>query len=180
MLDAFDVFNHFEKLRSITRNIECDQDDAYNKIIAELENRTLFFIGNGGSAAIASHMAIDYTKNGGYKAIAFNDAAALTCISNDFSYQDVFSYNIKRWAQKGDLVFAISSSGESQNIINAAQAAKNAGCMVITLSAFESNNRLRAIGDINFYVPIKEYGFAEISHLAILHSILDLAIKERK
>lgn len=167
------------QLKSCITNIEVDDNDAYCKIWSALDNGTIFFVGNGGSAAIASHMAIDYTKNGGYKAMAFNDAAAITCLSNDFRYQEIFKYQIKKWAQDGDVVFCISSSGESDSIINAAKAAKDRGCFVFTLSAFKPDNRLRGMGDINFYVPTMEYGFAEITHLSILHSILDLAIKEK-
>lgn len=179
MLNNLDVFTHFETFRDITRSVICDDRDAYCKIWSALGNGTIFFVGNGGSAAIASHMAIDYTKNGGYKAMAFNDASAITCLSNDFSYEDVFSYQIEKWAKVGDIVFCISSSGESQNIINAARKAREMGCFLITLSAFLQDNHLRYMGDINFYVPTMEYGFAEITHLAILHSILDLAIKEK-
>lgn len=179
MLNNMDAFTHFEAFREITRNIAVDDNDAYYKIINALNSGTIFFIGNGGSAAIASHMAIDYTKNGGYKAMTFNDAAALTCLSNDLSYADVFSYQVDKWTKNSDIVFLISSSGESQNIINAARKARERGCFVITLSAFNPDNHLRNMGAINFYVPTMEYGFAEITHLAILHSILDLAIKEK-
>lgn len=179
MLNNIDVFKHFEDFRDITRNVIVDDNDAYYKIEQLLNRGTIFFVGNGGSAAIASHMAIDYTKNGGYRAMAFNDAAALTCLSNDLSYEDVFSCQIGKWAEIGDIVFAISSSGESPNILKAAEYARRQGCFVVTLSAFKANNRLRRMGDINFYVPTMEYGFAEITHLAILHSILDLALKEK-
>ena len=166
-------------LRNCLSAIECDDSNAYEKIISLLDRGTLFFIGNGGSAAICSHMAIDYTKNGEYKAMAFNDAAAITCLSNDFRYREVFSYQLKRWAKKDDIVFCISSSGESDNIIDAAKVAKEKGCFVITLSAFKPDNPLRKMGNINFYVPTMEYGYAEITHLSILHSILDLAMKEK-
>lgn len=159
--------------------VEVDVHDSSERIRVELDKGTIFFIGNGGSAAIASHMAIDYTKNGGYKAMAFNDASALTCLSNDLSYADVFSYQVDKWAHSGDIVFLISSSGESQNIINAARKAREKNCLVVTLSAFKPDNHLRNMGAINFYVPTMEYGFAEITHLAILHSILDLAIREK-
>lgn len=162
------------------QKIEVDIPDAYNDIFNRLTMRKLFFIGNGGSAAIASHMTIDYSKNGGYKAIAFNDASALTCLANDYSYEDVFSKQIEKWADENDMLFAISSSGKSPNILNACLAAKKKNCFIVTLSAFEPTNPLRGLGDINFYVPISEYGFAEISHLSILHSILDLAMKEKQ
>jgi D-sedoheptulose 7-phosphate isomerase len=166
-------------LRNCLSAIECDDSNAYEKIISLLDKGTIFFVGNGGSAAIASHMAIDYTKNGEYKAMAFNDAAAITCLSNDFRYQEIFKFQMRKWATKNDILFAISSSGESPSILNAATEALKKESFVVTLSAFKPDNPLRKMGNINFYVPTMEYGFAEITHLSILHSILDLAMKEK-
>src|SRR5579863_5845981 len=78
----------------------------------------LMVIGNGGSAAIASHLATDYTKNGGIRTQAFNDGAMLTCLGNDLGYENVFAKQIEMFAQKSDLLVAISSSGRSPNILN--------------------------------------------------------------
>ncbi|MEK6616901.1 MAG: SIS domain-containing protein [Bacteroidota bacterium] len=139
----------------------------------QLANKKIMMVGNGGSAGIASHQAVDYWKNGGVRAIAFNDSSLLTCISNDFSYAEVFSKPIEMFAEKGDLAFCISSSGGSKNIMNAAGQAKKSGCGVITFSGFRSDNPLRKIGDLNFYLPSHSYGYVEILHLFILHNILD-------
>lgn len=137
----------------------------------------IFFIGNGGSAAIASHMAADWMKNGKMPTFCFNDAAALTCISNDIGYENVFSLPLQYHARIGDVLFAISSSGESVSIINAVDHAKQACMNIVTLSGFEPDNRLRGKGGVNFYVPSKNYGTVEITHLAILHSLLDEVMK---
>ena len=134
----------------------------------------LMFIGNGGSAGIASHMAIDYSKNGGIRSLAFNDGAALTCIGNDLGYDNVFAKQVDLHARPGDLLVAISSSGKSMNILKAADTARERGCTVYTFSGFGADNPLRTYGDLNFYVNSGEYGFVEISHLALIHSILDL------
>lgn len=139
---------------------------------------TVYFIGNGGSAAIASHMACDWGKNGRFAALCFNDGAALTCLANDLGYGRVFSDPIKRHCKPGDLLFAISSSGRSMNIINGVWQARHNGATVITLSGFERDNLLRHQGKINFYVPSHRYGVVEISHLAILHNILDRVMDE--
>lgn len=133
----------------------------------------VIFIGNGGSAAVASHQAIDYWRNGNIRSISFNDSALLTCISNDFGYEQVFSKPISIFAQSGDVLFAISSSGQSKNILAGVHKALEMNCYVITLSAFEPNNPLRQLGHLNFYVPTMSYGFAEIIHLCICHCILD-------
>lgn len=136
----------------------------------------LMFIGNGGSSTIASHMAEDYTKAGGIRTLAFNDPAFLTCLGNDLGFDQVFAKQIEMFAQPGDMLVAISSSGNSQNILNGARAAKKRGCWVMTLSGFTPDNLLRNLGDINVYVPSSEYGFVEITHLAVCHAMLDVAM----
>lgn len=141
------------------------------------QQQKVIFIGNGGSAAVASHQAIDYWRNGGFRAVAFNDGALLTCISNDFGYEQVFSKPISMFAQPGDVLFAISSSGQSVNILEGVGQAMQMGCYAITLSAFKPDNPLRQLGDLNFYVPTQSYGFAEILHLSICHCILDGLMK---
>lgn len=136
----------------------------------------IMFVGNGGSMGIASHLAIDFSQNGGIAALAFSDAAALTCISNDLSYEKVFSTQIDIHAGQGDVLVSISSSGQSANILNAVVAARARGCIVLTLSGFSPENPLRALGDINFYTPSFEYGFVEISHTVLCHAILDFVM----
>lgn len=136
----------------------------------------LMIVGNGGSAGIASHLAIDFSKNGGLRAMAFNDAAALTCLGNDLGYENVFSAQIGFHARPGDLLVAISSSGRSPNILKAVRAARERDCVVLTLSGFEAGNPLRLTGDINLYVPSTSYGFVEITHLTLCHALLDLAM----
>src|SRR5215467_3083082 len=133
----------------------------------------LIFVGNGGSAAIASHMATDYSKNGGIRSLALNDSSMLTCLGNDLGYDRVFAKQIELHGRNGDLVIAVSSSGRSPNILNAVEASEAAGCSVITLSGFGPDNPLRAKGEVNFYIASDRYGFVEIGHLTICHAILD-------
>jgi len=133
----------------------------------------LIFVGNGGSAAIASHMATDYSKNGGVRSLALNDGSMLTCLGNDLGFDRVFAKQIELHARAGDLVIAISSSGRSANILNAVDAAEAAGCAVATMSGFTNDNPLRRRGKWNFFVASDRYGFVEIGHLTICHAILD-------
>jgi D-sedoheptulose 7-phosphate isomerase len=142
----------------------------------ETHNRgnKLMFIGNGGSAGICSHMAIDYSKNGGMRSLAFNDGAALTCLGNDYGYENVFSKQIELHARANDMLIAISSSGQSENILRAVHTARKMNCYILTLSGFKASNPLRTLGDINLYVDSSEYGFVEITHLSLCHAILDL------
>tara|TARA_B100001750_G_C15407631_1_gene546084 strand:+ start:55 stop:636 length:582 start_codon:yes stop_codon:yes gene_type:complete len=134
----------------------------------------IFFIGNGGSAGISSHLAIDYLKNGGVNSRALNDSSSLTCLANDFGYEFVFSKQIDYYANEDDLVIAISSSGESKNILNGIDSASKKNCSIITLSGFKKDNSLRSKGMINFYINHHDYGVVEVAHLTLLHLILDI------
>jgi len=141
--------------------------------------RKIILIGNGASAAIASHIATDFWKNVGIKAIAFNDASGLTCISNDFGYEHVFKKPIEMFSDPGDILIAISSSGKSENIICAVKAAKANNLKIITLSGFDKDNYLRGMGDINFYIPSCSYGHIEVIHHSICHCLVDTIIKAK-
>jgi D-sedoheptulose 7-phosphate isomerase len=141
--------------------------------------RKVIFVGNGGSAAIASHQAVDYWKNGGMRAIAFNDASLLTCVSNDFGYPQVFAKPVEMFADSGDVLIAISSSGRSENILSAVNAARKKDCPVVTMSGFAADAPLRWAGDLNFYVAADSYGHVEIVHLSLCHCILDTIISRR-
>lgn len=139
----------------------------------------LIFIGNGGSAAIASHQAVDYWKNGGVEAVAFNDASLLTCIGNDYGYDRVFAEPLRRFAKAEDLLIAISSSGKSPNILRGVEVGRERGCRVLTLSGFADTNSLRGLGELNFYVPSHSYGIVEVTHLSLLHAMLDERMARR-
>lgn len=140
----------------------------------------VMFIGNGGSASIASHISTDFLKNAKIPAIAFNDSSLITCLSNDLGYEYVFEKPIEMLAKKADILFSISSSGKSKNILNATKKAKARGCFVVTFSGFSKDNPLRKLGDINFYVPSASYGFVEIIHLAICHCIVEDVMGKNK
>ncbi len=137
-------------------------------------------IGNGGSAAIASHHAIEFLKNGGIRATSLNDPAALTCLSNDLGYTNVFSEQLKMQGLPGDLLIAISSSGQSVNILKAAEVARNNGMKIATFSGFQPDNLLRGRGDVNFYVNSNQYGFVEVAHHALIQAILDIYVFPRR
>lgn len=155
--------------------------EAVYATIAILENcrctgNKVMWIGNGGSAAIASHGAIDCWKNGGIKSVAFNEGPLLTCIGNDFGYAAVFEKPLEMFAEQNDVLIAISSSGKSENILNGVRQAKEKGCTTVTLSGFSPENPLRTMGDINFYVPSNHYGHVELVHGILCHSLIDLLI----
>ena len=151
-------------------NLILSQADSGNK---------LMFIGNGASAAISSHMSTDFWKTCGVRAIAFNDSSLLTCLGNDFGYEYIFEKSIEMFADPGDILIAISSSGKSENILRGVNSAKSKECSVITLSGFKDDNPLSSTGDFNFYVPAQEYGPVEVIHHSICHCILNAISNEK-
>lgn len=145
----------------------------------QANEKKIMVIGNGGSAGIAMHTLADYANAGGFKTMDFYGPALLTCMSNDYGYENVFVKPIEMFAESGDMLFAISSSGKSPNIVKAAEAAKARGCVVVTFSGFEADNPLRKIGKLNFYTPSTHYGFVELAHQTIIHCILDLFVRNK-
>lgn len=160
----------FTNASGIECNLEQGTRDALNML---LETKTVggnvYIVGNGGSASVASHMANDFCNIGELRATTLHEPASLTCFTNDYGYEHAYAVQIQKMARKGDLVIAISSSGQSKNIINAAIAMRSFGGSVITLSGFSSSNPLRTIGDLNYWVASNEYGMVEIAHLFALH-----------
>jgi len=178
--------DYIETLSSAIRAVEATSSDGtgltvdaaieqIHRILRGILNgpNKVMFVGNGGSAGIAGHMAIDFAKNGGVRAITFNDASSLTCLGNDLGYDQVFAKQVEMQGLGGDVLIAISSSGESKNILCAAEMAATKGCAVITLTGFSPGNALRRLGAVNFYVNSGVYGFVETAHQTILHAILD-------
>lgn len=141
------------------------------------KNRSsVYLIGNGGSSAIAEHMAIDLTKNAGLRAMAISGSPMLTTFSNDYGYEKVFQKAIESFANEKDILIAISSSGTSKNILNACRIAKSKKMKVITFSGFSKDNPLRKKGDINFWVDSRAFGYVEIIHNLVIHYITDSII----
>jgi D-sedoheptulose 7-phosphate isomerase len=130
-------------------------------------------IGNGGSAAIVSHVQNDLCKQAGIRALVFTEPPLLTALGNDCGYDSVFELPVELWASSGDLLIAVSSSGRSENILRAVHAATLQGCQIVTLSGFQADNPLRCMGDVNFYVPAHTYGFVESAHMALAHCLID-------
>jgi D-sedoheptulose 7-phosphate isomerase len=136
--------------------------------------RTIFLVGNGASASMASHMAADLAKNARLRTEVFSDFSLLTAVSNDMGFENVFSEPLSRRASRGDMLVAISSSGRSQNVLQAVAVARRLGLTIVTLSAMDQDNPLRPTADLSFHAPAGTYGNAESAHAAILHHWMDL------
>jgi D-sedoheptulose 7-phosphate isomerase len=136
--------------------------------------RSVYLIGNGASASMASHFAADLAKNGRLHAQVFSDLSLITAISNDIGYHAVFAEPLRRRGQEGDMLVAISSSGRSPNILEAVEMAHGLNMTVVGLSAMSPDNPLRQRGDLNLYVAAESYGAAESAHASALHWWMDL------
>ena len=155
-----------------------DIDELVDKIVTVIKekqskNGRLFFIGNGGSAAIAVHMTADFLKNGGVTTLSMYDPATLTCLGNDYGYEYVFSKQLEMHIRENDLLIVISSSGNSQNIVNAIDVAHERQAEVVSLTGFKPDNKARKMADYSVYVPVNEYGIVESVHNLILQEVVD-------
>ncbi len=146
-------------------------DDVYG--IREERKGLVFFCGNGASASMAEHMSHDWFQNAVVNTLTCAETTHLTAISNDIGYDQVFSYRVSRVLSHKDMLVGISSSGNSPNIVNAIRTAKEKQAIVVTLSGMKEDNRIRRMGDLNFYVPLPTYGEVESAHAVLLHCVLD-------
>lgn len=173
----FDGLDRMRLTDNQGKNISQDEgmklwaDNVQN--VKENTHGLLFYCGNGASATMAEHMSHDWFQNAEVNTTTCAETAHITAISNDYSYEDVFSYRINRILSERDMLIAISSSGNSPNIVKAVEAAKTKGAFVVTLSGMKEDNKIRQMGDLNFYVPLDTYGEVESAHAVLLHCALD-------
>lgn len=153
---------------------------AVLQMLREVRDRqgTVYLVGNGGSAAVASHAATDFFNTGGMRALTLHDPSTLTCFSNDYGYEQAFSARLARLLSAQDMLIAISSSGRSPNIVNAAECARTCSAGLVTLTGFGADNPLRGMGSLNYWLDSDAYGMVEIGHLFLLHHVADLLAME--
>ena len=140
--------------------------------------KKVIVVGNGGSAAISSHVSVDLTKQAGIRTVNFNEADLITCFANDYGYENWTAKAIEFYGDEGDVVILISSSGKSPNMINASIQAKSMNITVITLTGFEQDNPLRESGELNFWLDSRAYNIIENTHQIWLLMVCDLIIGE--
>ena len=172
-------FLELSKLLQINNRLKLKLEECA-KLFIECNNlnNKIIFIGNGGSAAISSHVSVDLTKNAGIKSVNFNDADLITCFANDFGHKNWMKMALKMYANKGDIVVLISTSGESYNIIEAAKWTTDNEIKLVTFSGKKKTNRLNKFNknNLNFWVDSNAYNHVELIHLALLLSIIDYII----
>ena len=173
------IENYFnEYFSTIKRSLDFVNFRQLEKAINLIEkvNRKgnkVIIVGNGGSAAVASHVVTDFVNKGGLRASTLHDSALLSCMANDYGYENAFARILRTVAQEGDVLIAISSSGQSVNIHNAVRRMREIGGTAVSMSGFKEDNPLRSLGDLNFWIDSDGYGFVEMGHLFLLHHVAD-------
>jgi D-sedoheptulose 7-phosphate isomerase len=171
---------YIEYLQNVLRRIDTADIGRFINTLLDARRRraTVFFIGNGGSAATASHFANDLSigtndYENPFRAVSLTDnVAILTAIGNDFGYEEIFVRQLKVLAREGDVVVGISASGNSPNILKAFDFARSAGVKTVALTAFDGG-KMKPMADEGIHVPTdpKEYGPAEDAHMVLDHLV---------
>lgn len=174
-----DLTAYFSEYRRLLEN------PAWVPLLQEFKDRVvrtrdeggkLMLAGNGASASIASHLATDFAKQGGVRAMAFNDANLITALGNDCGYENWIAKAVGIYANPRDILILISSSGKSPNVVTAAREARERGLYVAAFTGFAADNPLGQLADINFWVDSRAYNIVECTHMILLAGVVDLLI----
>lgn len=161
---------------------------AVNEVLNLLEagmkrEATIYVFGNGGSAATASHFQNDFNKGVSehidkkFRFLCLNDnIATIMAVANDIGYEEVFRFQLQGKIKKGDILMAISGSGNSPNVINAVEYGKKQGCKVVGLTGY-SGGRLKELSDISLHVPINSMQITEDVHMIFNHLMMSVFYK---
>lgn len=161
---------------------------AVNEVLDLLEagmkgEATIYVFGNGGSAATASHFQNDFNKGVSehidkkFRFLCLNDnIATIMAVANDIGYEEVFRFQLQGKIKKGDILMAISGSGNSPNVINAVEYGKKQGCKVVGLTGY-SGGRLKELSDISLHVPINSMQITEDVHMIFNHLMMSVFYK---
>jgi D-sedoheptulose 7-phosphate isomerase len=171
---------YFDYLSSVLKAIDTREIGQFIETLVDARERgsTIYFIGNGGSAATASHFANDIaigtnSYNKPFRAVSLTDnQAIITAIANDYGYEEIFVRQLMILGRPGDVIVAISASGNSSNLIRAFDYAKTVGIKTVAITAFDGG-KMKNIADESVHVPtaLKEYGPAEDAHMVLDHLV---------
>ena len=178
--------DYIDELRAVLDRLDHAMVDRFTEAIwrGYEQGRTLFIFGNGGSAALASHLATDMGKGtvarerARLRVISLTDNVPLmTAWANDFGYENVFAEQLRGMVQRGGLAFAISGSGNSKNVVLGIEAAREAGATAMVLTGFDGG-RVKELCELCLVVPSNNMQHVEDAHLCAAHAIFT-AIRER-
>lgn len=186
MLPDMSLSHRVDQFQTIISNTICtnidnqklDTEYALKQVMHFLlllrsNKKPVYIIGNGGSAAVASHALVDFVNVAKLNVHVLHESALLTCLANDYGYDNAYAQALSTYLQPEDLLIAISSSGKSPNILKGANIAVKKRTTLITFTGFDSSNPLRQLGHFNFWLNSKDYGYVEMGHQFILHNLAD-------
>ncbi|ADU62984.1 MAG: SIS domain-containing protein [Pseudodesulfovibrio sp.] len=177
------LLNLFEVLDTMVvtdgAGVVLDTDAGFSLLVGWVkecreQRRRVYFVGNGASASMASHFSADLGKMAGVPTEVFTDCALITATGNDMGYDQTFAYPLGQRMVPGEILVAISSSGNSPNAVAAVRMAGRLSGRTVTFTAMSPDNAMRSLGDLNFYLPAQTYGMAECGHGIALHHLVDL------
>jgi len=183
MTDIQWLADYFENYRKALSNPTVYSQLAEFKeliLTAHKTGKKIIFVGNGGSAAMSSHAAVDFTKTAGIRAVNFNEADLITCLANDYGYENWVKQALEFYADPGDVIVLISSSGKSPNMVRGAEFANAKGYTLVTFTGFDKDNPLRQLGKLNIWLNSKAYNYVENAHQTWILATCDLVIESLK
>lgn len=160
-----EIFSVIEKFKDIAETCKKNQGK-------------LIFAGNGASASLAEHGAVDFTKQAEIRAITFHDPNLITCFANDFGYENWMAQAIEYYSDKNDVAILISCSGVSPSVVNAADKAKELGLKVVSFTGRNIDNPLKLKSDLAFWIDSDAYNIIENTHGIWLTATIDLILKK--
>lgn len=171
---------YLDHVRTVLARVDAAEVGRFIEILlaARRRNATIFFIGNGGSAATASHFANDLGVGTNcdelpFRAVSLTDnTAVITAIANDFGYEEIFARQLRILGKRGDVLVAISASGNSPNLLRSFEQARTSGLTTVAITAFDGG-RMKSLADQSIHVPTGpgEYGPAEDAHMVLDHLV---------
>ena len=168
------LFNYASKISGYLESQSKELEFICKSISTLKKKNKIILVGNGGSSSIASHVATDITKILSISSTTFSDHNLITCFANDYGFENWIKEALNKFCMPGDLVVIISSSGESNNMIKAAEFLnKNKKNTLITLTGFKKNNKLSALGDCNVWIDSNNYNIVEMTHHILLVAAID-------
>ncbi len=174
--------NYIEDFSNVLSGVKALSSDL-NKICDIFKNNSkngskVIICGNGGSAAIASHVSVDLMKNANIRSVNLNEADLITCFANDYGFSNWIKEALIKLSDKNDTVVLISSSGNSENLVRAAEWCKENKITTITLTGMSENNKLKnvSINNLNIWIDSTAYNYIENIHQIILLSVVDALI----
>lgn len=170
-----EINEYFEAISKYIFMVDVNQLELLEQKISETSKagNKVIIVGNGGSAAIASHVSVDLTKACKIRSVNFNEADLLTCYANDYGYEHWVTEALKSYADAGDFIILISSSGRSANMVNGLRYIQKHKMSYATFTGFESNSELKKQSAFNFWVNSKNYNVIEMTHHIWLLSVIE-------